>query len=351
MSGLEEGCLGQAEALGFALAGIAAPTPADDFPRYQAWLDRGFAGEMAYLHKHADARRQPQSVYPDVRSVIMVGMNYAPAAAAAEKSPFPTRIARYAHGADYHLVLRDRLKQLLAWLRGQRPGCWGRAVVDTAPLLERDFARRAGLGWIGKNTLLLNPRRGSWLVLGALLVDVELTPTPAFTANHCGTCTRCLDACPTDAFVGPYQLDARRCISYLTIELKRDVPAEWRTSLGDWLFGCDVCQEVCPWNRKAPPGDDALAPRPDLVAVDAADLLRLSAEAFAARFAGTALHPRPGRAVVLRNAALVLGNTGDARALPVLREALTDAEPLVRAAAAWAVARVERRAGRDPGEP
>jgi epoxyqueuosine reductase len=255
----------------------------------------------------------------------------------------PARVARYAQGPDYHHVLRERLKQLGDWLRNERPGSWGRAVVDTAPLLERDFARRAGLGWFGKNTMLIHPRRGSWFVLGGLLCDVELAPTGAFEANHCGTCTACLDACPTGAFVAPHVLDARRCTSYLTIELRRDVPEEQRPAVGDWLFGCDICQEICPWNRKAPPGEAALAPRGDLAALDARELLGLSESEFMERFQGTALYPRPGRAVVLRNAALVLGNTGDASALPALRAALGD-DPLVREAAAWAIERIEGRA-------
>jgi epoxyqueuosine reductase len=191
--------------------------------------------------------------------------------------------------------------------------------------------------------MLLNTRLGSWFVLGALLVDVELTPSAPFTARHCGTCTACLDACPTGAFVAPYVLDSRKCISYLTIELHRDVPQEMRPAVGDWLFGCDVCQEVCPWNRKAPRGAVELAPRADLLAVDPVELLALSEEAFRERFAGTALFPRPGRAVVLRNAALVLGNAGDARAIPALRRALDDPASQVREAAAWAVARIEER--------
>jgi epoxyqueuosine reductase len=345
MATLEQRLIEQAHRLGFELAGIAAPAPADGLERFAEWLDRGFAGEMGYMHATRDARRDPRAIYPPVRSVLMVGMNYA-----GECSHSPGlqpggqgRIARYARGADYHDVVRERLKLLGAWLREQRPGCWGRVVVDTAPLLERDFARRAGLGWFGKNTMLLNKRLGSWFVLGGMLLDIDLGPTAAFEANHCGRCTACLDACPTGAFAGPGLLDARKCISYLTIELKRPVPEELRPGIGDWLYGCDVCQEVCPWNRKAPPGHPALAPREDLVAVDPAELLGLSDEAFRARFKGTALFPRQGRRVVLRNAAIVLGNIGDARALPALRRALDDHEPMIREAAAWAIGRIEQR--------
>ncbi len=347
MDTLEQRLLARAYQFGFSLAGIAAATEADGFEQLRAWLDRGYAGDMGYLHTHAEARRHPRSILPRVRSVVMVGMNYAPSRGeevSQDTDRIQARIARYAQGADYHAVLRAKLRQLGEWLREQRPGCWGRGVVDTAPLLERDFARRAGLGWFGKNTMLLNMRQGSWFVLGGLLVDIALTPTEPFTARHCGTCTACLDACPTGAFVAPYVLDSRRCISYLTIELHHGVPEEMRPAVGDWLFGCDVCQEVCPWNRKAPSGAAELTPRADLRAVDPAELLGLSEEGFRQRFAGTALHPRPGRAVVLRNAALVLGNVGNASAFPALRRALDDPDAQVREAAAWAIGRVEQRA-------
>src|SRR5437773_1882470 len=263
---LEDRIKQQAQALGFELAGIARATPADSFDRLRDWLDRGFAGEMTYLHRHAEARRDPSSILQDVRSVVMVGMNYLAGRddAASPPGSHAGRVARYAQGADYHDVLRARLNQLLAWVQEQVPGCAGRGVVDTAPLLERDFARRAGLGWFGKNTMLLNKRLGSYFFLGALLLDLELQPDPVHETSHCGTCTACLDACPTNAFVGPGLLDARRCISYLTIELRGPVPAEHRESMGDWLLGCDVCQEVCPWNRKAPPGTEVtFQPRND----------------------------------------------------------------------------------------
>ncbi len=332
-----------ARVIGFDLVGVAPAAPADGFDRLCDWLGRGFAGEMDYMRRRAEARRHPDFVLPDVRSVVMLGLNYYPACEEELGDRGRGRVARYARGADYHDVLRERLNLLLAWLRSERPDCRGRGVVDTAPLLERDFARRAGLGWFGKNTMLLNKRLGSYFFLAALLVDVELRPDAPFEANHCGACTACLDACPTGAFVGPGVLDARRCISYLTIELKGAAPTDLRHGLGDWVFGCDVCQEVCPWNRRAPAATDAaLRPRPELESLDLIELLGLSDEEFRRRFRGTALM-RSKRRGLLRNAALVLGNIGDARALPALRRALDDAEPLVREAARWAIAAIEQR--------
>jgi epoxyqueuosine reductase len=350
---LEERIKAQARALGFELAGIAPATEADGFARLRDWLERDYAGAMAYMHRHADARRHPSAVLPHVRSVVMVGMNYHVAEASRERERLedsppgahapgsPGQIARYARGsADYHDVLRQRLNQLLAWVRAEVPGCSGRGVVDTAPLLERDFARRAGLGWFGKNTMLLNKRLGSYFFLGALLLDIELQADPPHEASHCGTCTACLDACPTEAFPEPGVLDSRRCISYLTIELRGSVPEELREGLGDWVFGCDVCQEVCPWNRKAPAtAEPAFQPRSDLDPVDLIELLGLSEEEFRRRFHGTAL-TRARRRGLLRNAALALGNHGDPEAIPALRRALADPEPLVREAAQWALDKI-----------
>lgn len=345
MDALEDGIKAQARLLGFELVGIAAAAPADNFARLGDWLDAGYAGEMAYMHRQREARRLPASILADVRSVVMVGMNYARPEARKEGRSLTGRVARYAQGADYHHVLWRKLNELLEWVQARVPGCRGRGVVDTAPLLERDFARRAGLGWVGKNTMLLNKRLGSYLFLGALLLDIELRPGAAHESSHCGTCTACLDACPTDAFVGPGQLDARRCISYLTIELRGPVPAELRPGLGDWVFGCDVCQEVCPWNRKAPAAKEpAFAPRLDLEPVDLIELLGLSDEEFRRRFRGTAL-TRAKRRGLLRNAALVLGNRGDSAVLPALRRALSDPEPLVREAAGWAIERIEQARG------
>jgi epoxyqueuosine reductase len=346
MASLEDRLKHEARALGFDLVGIATAGPADTFDRLDDWLRRGFAGDMGYMTGHAEARRHPESILPHVKSIVMVGMNYKDGKERGSSPAFPAgsgRVALYARGLDYHVVLKHRLKQLLGWVQAEIPACRGRGVVDTAPLLERDFARRAGLGWFGKNTMLLNKKLGSYFFLGALLLDIELQPDSPHQTAHCGTCTACLDACPTEAFPSPGALDSRKCISYLTIELRGPVPEPLRTGMGDWLFGCDICQEVCPWNRKAPPGHEpAWRARPDLQALDMVELLGLSEEDFRRRFRGTAL-TRPERSGLLRNAAIVLGNTGDRSALPALHQAANDADPTVREAARWAVERIEAR--------
>jgi epoxyqueuosine reductase len=339
MDSLETRLKTHARAIGFELTGIARATAADTFDQFVDWLERDFAGEMEYMSRHARARRHPASILREVRSVVMVGMNYF-ATEGTVRPDLGGRVARYARGADYHDVLRERIGHLLEWLQGEMPGCRGRVVVDTAPLLERDFARRAGLGWFGKNTMILNKRLGSYFFLGALLVDIRLEPDAAHDLKHCGTCTACLDACPTQAFPEPGVLDSRRCISYLTIELKGAIPTELRPALGDWVFGCDVCQEVCPWNTKAPVTQHpALAPRAELETLDPIELLNLSEDEFRLRFRDTALW-RTKRRGLLRNAAIVLGNHGDPGGLPALRHALNDPEPVVREAAAWAIERI-----------
>lgn len=354
-------CLKQrARALGFELVGIAPATAADGFERLAEWLDRGFAGAMAYMERHAQARRHPTSILPSVRCVVMVGLNYRTAKSEDDnpKSGFRTphsgfgTIASYALGDDYHDVLRRKLNELLAWVQAEAPGTHGRGVVDTAPLLERDFARRAGLGWFGKNTMLIDKRLGSFFFLGALLLDIALPPDEPFTAQHCGTCTACLDACPTQAFAGPFELDARRCISYLTIELHGPIPEELRPGVGPWLFGCDVCQDVCPWNRKAPLGrEPALEPQPELAAVDPVELLGMTEDEFRRRFRGTAIW-RTKRQGLVRNAAIVLGNTGDERVLPALEQASHDADAVVQDAARWAIEQIRaRRAVTVPSSP
>jgi epoxyqueuosine reductase len=301
----------RARELGFELAGIApAVTPAG-VTHLREWLERGYAGEMKYMHRHAVAREHPRHVFDGVRSIVMVAMNYR-TAEPAEPGPLEGRIARYAWGDDYHVILRDRLKQLADYVHDELPGCRTRAVVDTAPLMERDFAVLAGLGWIGKNTMLINKHLGSWLFLGALLTDAELDYDTPHTSTHCGTCTRCLHACPTDAFVGPYQLDSRRCISYLTIELRGPVAEDLRPAVGDWLFGCDVCQEVCPWNCKAPvSGEPGFRPRDSGGTVDVSELMAATDDELRRRIAGTTL-TRTGIDGLRRNAEIVLGNSSAA---------------------------------------
>lgn len=337
----------EARRLGFNLAGIAPAVTPTGIHEFVDWLDGGYAGAMHYLERRREAYEHPDHVLPNVRSVVMLGLNYK----SAESQHVPAthaRISRYAWGdGDYHDLIRGKLKQLAQFVHAQRPDCRTRGVVDTAPLLERDFARLAGLGWFGKNTMLINKSTGSLLFLAGLLLDMELAYDAPHETAHCGTCTRCLDACPTDAFVRPYVLDARRCISYLTIELRdAPIPAELREPMGQWLFGCDVCQDVCPWNRKAPATKEpTFQPRSDLAPVDAVELLGLSENEFRDRIGKTPL-ARPGRTGILRNAAIVLGNAGVRRAVPALIRALNDPEPLIRGAAAWALGRLGGDAAR-----
>jgi epoxyqueuosine reductase len=322
--------------------GIAPAVSPETFPHLEKWLNQGYAGEMEYLTGRRDAYRHPESVLRGVQSVVVAAMNYRTREMKPASQFGQGRVSRYAWGpTDYHMVVRERLGRLGDFLHARVPDCRTRAVVDTAPLLERDFARVAGLGWFGKNTLLINKRRGSWLFLGVLLTDAALAADEPHRTDHCGTCTRCLDACPTDAFVEPHVLDSRRCISYLTIELRdRPIPEELRPGMGDWLFGCDVCQDVCPWNRKAPvSGEAAFEPRADLSPADCAAVLTMTAAEFEREYGKTPL-ARPGRAGVLRNACIVLGNSGDGKALAPLIGALADDEPLVRGAAAWALGRI-----------
>ncbi|HEY0983480.1 tRNA epoxyqueuosine(34) reductase QueG [Schlesneria sp.] len=333
---------------GFDLVGIAPAMTPPGYERLTEWIEQGFAGEMGYIARRAHAYEHPRHVMPDVRSIVMLGINYNTLDDRKPQEPHPSgrasaRVARYAHGtADYHDALREKLKQLADRVHQLRPGSRTRGVVDTAPLLERDFARLAGLGWFGKNTMLINRKAGSWLLLAALLTDLELEPDRPHETSHCGTCTRCLDVCPTDAFVGPHVLDARRCISYLTIELRSPIPTELRDGVGDWLFGCDLCQQVCPWNRKSPlTSDPIFQPLPDLQPASALDILKLSEAEFQTRFQTTPLS-RPGWDGLRRNAAIVLGNSGDASLIPELTDCLNEASALVQEAIQWALEKLQK---------
>jgi epoxyqueuosine reductase len=340
-------------AIGFDLVGIAPAVTPLGFTRLQHWLEQGHAGEMQYLPRREAAYEHPQHVLDGVRSVVMVAVGYTgPEHGQSVANPLshtavPARVAQYARGpVDYHDVLKERLRQLADVLHEKVPGCRTRCVVDTAPLLERDFAQLAGLGWFGKNTMLIHKRAGSFLLLGAVLTDVALEPDEPHHTSHCGTCTRCLDVCPTEAFPEPYVLDARRCISYLTIELKSPIPRELRSGVGDWLFGCDLCQDVCPWNRKSPVSTDpAFQPRSELSPADAVEIMTMTKEDFRRRFRGTPLD-RPGYDGLRRNAAIVLGNRGDQRAVPALIAVLSEGSPLVRGAVAWALGQLGGEAAR-----
>ncbi len=346
----------KARALGFDKVGIA---PAEELPSGAAflrWVEHGYAGAMQYLSRDPRRRLDPRQVFPEARSVIVVARNYWVPAPDPEilTDPSRGRISRYAWGRDYHDVLKPRLFALDAFVR-ELSGrtTYGRAYVDTGPVLERGWAARAGLGFIGKNTCLIVPSLGSWTFLGVLLVPEVLEPDPPprllvqepptwqwpdGTRGTCGTCRRCLDACPTGAFVAPYVLDARRCISYLTIEWRGPIPREMRPLMGNWIFGCDVCQEICPWNRRTPPTDEvAFHPDPDRVAPPLVEVLQWGEEAFRARFRKTPVM-RAKRRGLLRNACVAVGNWGDPYALPVLERVLAEEpEPLIRGHCAWAL--------------
>lgn len=328
----------QALRLGFSFSGACPAVTPHGISRLAEWLSAGNHGEMQYLADRKEAYAHPKHVLDGVRSMLMLAVNYGTTSPASPTSG-SGRISRYAWGDDYHDLIWSRLNDLSGWLREQQPGVSVRGVVDTAPLLEREFAQLAGLGWVGKNTMLLNRTAGSWFFIAALLTDAELDYDAPFDGDFCGTCTACLDACPTDAFVEPYVLDARKCISYLTIELKSEIPAELRSGMGEWLFGCDACQDVCPWNRRAPTIDEPkFQPRPNNNPVELTALFDLDDDAFRKRFRETPLW-RPRRRGILRNAAIVLGNHRSPDAIPAITKGLHDKEALVRGAAAWALGR------------
>ena len=333
----------QAMGLGFDLVGLARLGQAETAAAFDAWLGRGFAGEMHYLPRGADKRRDTRLPFPGATTAVVVALNYG-----GTQPPGP--IARYARGDDYHDVMLDKLRALHRWIEGERGrAVRGKAYVDTGPILERDLARRAGLGWFGKNTMLIHPSLGSFFFIGALLLDLEVTPDASFEADRCGTCTRCLDACPTGALPEPRVLDATQCISYLTIELRGAIPEELREPMGELVYGCDVCQDVCPWNIRFARqlSEPLLAEREDLVDPDPRELLAMDDATFRLRFRRSPLR-RTKRRGLARNAAVALGNRGDPADIPLLARALhADPEPLVRAHAAWALGRFHRAEARD----
>jgi epoxyqueuosine reductase len=331
-----------ARQLGFSRAAACPAVSPAGVERLGEWLQLGYGGEMDYISVRQPAYADPGMVLEGARSILMLTMNYRTAEPELPEDG-QGRISRYAWGeSDYHDVIHDRLKQLVKLIEGLVPGGKARGVVDSAPLLEREFAQLAGLGWIGKHTLLLSREQGSYFFLAALLIDQELVYDEPQAADHCGTCTACLDACPTQAFVQPHLLDATRCISYLTIELDGPIPRELRPGIGDWLFGCDVCQDVCPWNRFAPvTAEPSFQPRADAPSnpVELTELFDLDDAAFRQSFRHTPLW-RAKRRGLLRNAAIVLGNQRDPKSIPALIRGLGDAEPLIRGASAWALGEI-----------
>ncbi|MFT3892308.1 MAG: tRNA epoxyqueuosine(34) reductase QueG [Anaerolineales bacterium] len=338
----------KAHQLGFILAGVTLPDPPPHYSTFEQWLTQGHHGTMSYLAEERSRRRRadPKQILPECKSILVLATPYGSPLPAGEGDPKgrvreksqPT-IASYAHGLDYHDILPARMKELVQFIEQQVGGpVKNRWYTDTGPILERDLAQHAGIGWIGKNTCLIHPKKGSYFLLSEILLDLDLEPDLPFTTDHCGTCTRCIQACPTDCILPNRTLDATRCISYLTIELKDDIPVELRDKLGDWVFGCDICQQVCPWNRFAPEGDPAFeskTPHPS------PEDLTLTPQAFNQRFKETPIK-RAKRRGYLRNVALALGNSGNRQDLPVLQNALNDDEPMVREHAQWAIDKIKR---------
>ncbi len=335
----------EARALGFDCVGVTAPDAIADAARhFRAFLDGGAHGDMDWLAANPERRADPRGLWPAVRSVIMVGVNYGPDEnpLAILESRTSGAISVYAQGDDYHDLIKKRLKALARWLVATS-GCEVKVFVDTAAVMEKPLAQAAGLGWQGKHTNLVSREFGSWLFLGAIFTTLDLPRDEADT-DHCGSCQACLDICPTSAFPSPYKLDARRCISYLTIESKEPIPREFRKAIGNRIYGCDDCLAVCPWNKFAQQGREAkLAARQDLRAPGLAELARLDDTAFRARFAKSPVK-RIGRDRFVRNVLIAIGNSGDGILAREAKRLLTDNSPLVRGAAVWALSQLLGRA-------
>ncbi len=323
--------------LGFSAVGVAPAQPlAGDL--FREWLERGYQAEMAYMSRNPERRLDPTQVLPGARSVISVALLYRHYDRPAPRGDHEGQISCYARGSDYHLVLQKKLEALVASINRLSPFSRNRVYVDTGPVLEKAWAVKAGLGWQGKNTNILNRRLGSWFFLGEILTDLELEYDEP-VRDYCGSCTKCIDACPTRA-LEPYVLDSGRCISYLTIELRGDVPEELREGMGSWIFGCDICQDVCPWNRKSPFSSvSEFEPAPGPSETDLKALAGLTPEDFAERYRNTAM-TRTKRRGLLRNVAIALGNTRNPEVLPALEGLLNQDDAVVRRHAAWALAQI-----------
>ncbi len=329
--------------IGFDLVGIS---PVDSFPEnqfYKEWLNQGFSGEMTYMERNQEKREDLKQILPNAKSVISCAVNYNTDYPYSTELPDKNKgwISRYAWGDDYHDIIKDKLQILMDYIGSiSSDEVSSRVYVDTGPVLERVYGKYAGVGWIGKNTCLINQQIGSWLFIGEIITDIELyydTPVP----DRCGTCTRCIDACPTDAIVKPYILDSRLCISYLTIELKNKIPQELRQGVSNNIYGCDICQDVCPWNKRAPFSDNMeFEPREQLYYPHLDSLSGISADEFRELFRGSPIK-RTKRRGLLRNIMVAMGNSENREFIPHIKLCLQDEEPLVRAHAVWALWKLE----------
>lgn len=343
MSTLTQQIQAYANELGFELVGITPAAHSETIARYREWIENGYAGKMHYLEKHLSLKTDVRQLLAEAKSVISLAMNYytLDPPKALVQDPGRGQISRYAWGDDYHELIRERLLELVTFIKQTAESeLKTRVCVDTAPIIEREYAQKAGIGWIGKNTNLIHWRSGSWYFLAEVLVNIALESDTPELRGSCGTCTRCIEACPTDAIVEPNVLDSRLCISYLTIELKESIPKALRPEIGNWIFGCDICQEVCPWNSKAvSTTEPGFQPRDGNFAPKLLSLVGMTQEEFSRRFKGSPIK-RAKRRGFLRNVLVAIGNWGSQRAVPALKDALVDDEPLVRSHAAWALGRI-----------
>jgi epoxyqueuosine reductase len=343
---LEQAIKAEAERLGFAACGFTrADAPADAGLRLQRWIEAGHHGTMGWMEERAHHRVSPLALWPEAKSAIALGMSYAPAADPRTLAEHPDlgRISVYARGGDYHKTVKKALKALARFIVDRAPSDL-KVFVDTAPVMEKPLAQAAGIGWQGKHTNLVSRDHGSWLFLGVILTSLDLEPdTPRTEGAHCGSCSACLAACPTQAFDGPHRIDARRCISYLTIEHDGPIPDEFREAMGNRIYGCDDCLAACPWNRfaEAARANKAFLPRPELAAPELSELLQLDDAAFREMFAGSPIK-RIGRHRMIRNCLIAAGNSADGRLTASVQPHLGDADPVVAEAARWAMERLQR---------
>ncbi|MFQ5865672.1 MAG: tRNA epoxyqueuosine(34) reductase QueG [bacterium] len=335
----------KAHDLGFDLAGVAPVEPVPELSFYKEWIEARYAGKMAYLERNIERRTDVSKVVPSAKSVIVCALVYHTDHPLSTESQESTKgwISRYSWGDDYHDVLRKKLFELFDFIKDKSSEeVVGRVYVDTGPVVDRAYAKYAGIGWFGKNTCILNQEKGSWFFIGEIITNLELE-YDHLVPDRCGSCNLCIKACPTDAILQPYVLDSRLCISYLTIELRDEIPLELRDKMGNHIFGCDICQDVCPWNRKAPvTAEGAFQPRHGLLNPDLEEMGKLDPEEFREKFSKSPIN-RARYQGFLRNVAVAMGNSGDATFLPILKELAENEQPLVAEHALWAIEKIEQK--------